>query len=88
MSGDSSADGDRSLRSELLSGDELRGKIAAAFVRAQLAARQRARETGTFVVYMINGQLRYLDPDSSLLPDFSDLHVLADNLYPLPPDEM
>ena len=80
---DASAVAGSSLRDELLSGDDIRVRAAAAFVRAQLQARTIARESGTSLVFSIDGVATHLDPDSPLLPDLTELQQLAERLVPL-----
>jgi hypothetical protein len=75
-----------SLMNELLSDDIDRQRIAAAFVRASYDARARAREHGTKLVYMIDGKVQLLDPDSPLLLDLSPLVPIVKRLFPLPPE--
>lgn len=54
--------------------------IAAAMVRASAEARDVARRTSTWIVTVIDGEVRRLDPDSPLLPDLTELLDLADSV--------
>lgn len=76
-----------SLRSELLSGDEGRARVAAAFIRSSYAIRAQYRQEGMGLALLINGKVESVDPDSPLLPDLTSLVPLVRKLFPLPPDE-
>lgn len=76
-----------SLLDELLSGDVERQRIAASFVRANYDMRARARNSGTTIVVVIDGQTVHLEPDSPLLPDLSAMVPIVKELFPLPPDQ-
>ena len=76
-----------SLRDELLSGNQERARIAAAFVRSSYDLRDQYRRAGLGLVVMIDGQVQDVDPDSPLLPDLSPLIPIVKQLFPLPPEK-
>jgi hypothetical protein len=76
-----------SLRTDLLSGDIERARIAAAFVRSSYDVREQYRRSGLALVIGINGEMREVDPDSPLLPDLSSLVPIVKKLFPLPAEE-
>jgi hypothetical protein len=76
-----------SLRTDLLSGDIERARIAAAFVRSSYDVRDQYRRSGLTLVIGINGEMREVDPDSPLLPDLSSLVPIVKKLFPLPAEE-
>jgi len=75
-----------SLRNELLSGDEDRARIAAAFVRASFDVRDQYRRANLGLVVMADGEFSSVDPDSPHLPDLSSLVTLVQQLFPISPD--
>ena len=77
-----------SLKSDLLSDDVERSKLAAALIRMSLSISERARTHGTKIVTMIDGEVRHLDPDSPLIPDVSVLLPIVDEMYPLRDDRV
>ena len=76
-----------SLRTDLLSGDIERARIAAAFVRSSYDVRDQYRRSGLTLVIGIDGGMREVDPDSPLLPDLSSLVPIVKKLFPLPAEE-
>ena len=77
-----------SLKTDLLSDDVERSKLAAALIRMSLSISERARIHGTKIVTMIDGEVRHLDPDSPLIPDVSVLKPIVDEMYPLRDDRV
>lgn len=77
-----------SLKTDLLSDDVERSKLAAALIRMSLSISERARIHGTKIVTMIDGEVRHLDPDSPLIPDVSVLLPIVDEMYPLRDDRV
>lgn len=77
-----------SLKTDLLSDDVERSKLAAALIRMSLSISERARIHGTKIVTMIDGEVRHLDPDSPLIPDVSVLQPIVDEMYPLRDDRV
>lgn len=78
----SSLVGVSSLKIELLSGDLDRQRSAAAMVRAHLDAREQARRAGCGVILVRDGEVLEIDPDSSDLPDMTELVAIVDGLFP------
>jgi len=78
----SSADVISELRSDLLSDDPERRRIAAACVRAGRDARDVARRTNTKIITTVDGTVVALDPDSPLLVNLDELLELSDRLVP------
>lgn len=76
-----------SLKNELLSGDEERARIAAAFIRSSYDVRDQYRRAGLGLVIMINGEVQSIDPDSPLLPDLTPLAPLVKELFPISPEK-
>ena len=76
-----------SLRTDLLSGDIERARIAAAFVRSSYDVRDQYRRSGLALVIGINGEMREVDPDSPLLPDLSSLVPIIKKLFPVPAED-
>lgn len=72
-----------SLKTDLLSDDVERSKLAAALIRMSLSISERARQSGTKIVTMIDGQVVHLDPDSPLIPNVSELIPIVDELFPI-----
>lgn len=75
-----------SLRSELMSGDEHRARVAAAFIRSSYDVRNQYRSAGVQLAIMVDGEIRSVDPDSPILPDLSELVPLVKAMFPLPPE--
>lgn len=71
------------LKAQLLSPDETIRTIAAARIRAAQDVKDAARASHTPVVVSRNGKVLELHPDSPLLPDYSELLSLADQLVPV-----
>lgn len=76
-----------SLRDQLLSANEERARIAAAFIRSSYDIRDQYRRAGLGLVVVIDGQVQEVDPDSPLLPDLSPLVPIVKKLFPLPPEK-
>lgn len=72
-----------SLRNELLSGDEDRARIAAAFVRASFDVRDQYRRANLGLVVLADGEVSSIDPDSPYMPDLTSLVTLVQQMFPI-----
>lgn len=73
------------LKAQLMSDDADVRRIAAVCVRTGKHIIETARRTNTAVVTMVDGTIKHLDPDSPLLPCYTELLALADEVFPIPP---
>jgi hypothetical protein len=73
-----------SLRTDLLSDDVDRAKIAAALVRVRMDIRDQYNRAGMGVITMVNGDVCEVDPDSPMFPDVTPLIPLVLERFPLP----
>lgn len=74
------------LRSDLLSNDVERQRLAAAHVRATMAARNNAQRFGTMMQVWVGDELCEVPPTSPLLSDITELSDLADRVVPVRDD--
>lgn len=69
-----------------MSGDEHRARVAAAFIRSSYDVRNQYRSAGARLAFMVDGEVRSVEPDSPILPDLSELVPLVIAMFPLPPE--
>ena len=72
------------LRAQLLSDNPDVQRTAAVCVRTARRIVETARRTNTAVVSMVEGTVVHVDPDSPIIPDYTELLALADRVLPIP----